>query len=166
MNNENFVIERTFNVSPEQLFSAWTEQKHLEKWLAPKGFTVEYLKFELKPNGTAHYRMSSPDGSKMYGKIIYKEISPITKLTYLQHFSDEKGNIISHPMSPTWPKSIHTTVVFNEEDKNKTKITLTWTPVNASTEEIETFIKSISGIVQGWNGTFEALDSYLNKHKA
>ncbi|MBS4168728.1 SRPBCC domain-containing protein [Parachlamydia sp. AcF125] len=164
MENKDFVIERTFNASRELLFKVWTEQKHIEKWFAPKGLTVQYLKFELKPNGVAHYYMSSPDGHKMYGKVVYKEISPTTKITYLQHFSDEKGGITSHPMSSTWPKSILTTVLFNEESENKTKITLTWTPVDASKEEMEVFVKAIAGMTQGWNGTFESLDGYLNEH--
>lgn len=162
MENKDFVIERIFNVPQEQLFKVWTEQKHLEKWFAPKGLIVHYLKFELKPNGVAHYCTTTPNGNKSYGKVIYKEISPPTKLTYLQHFSDEKGAITSHPMSSTWPKSMFTTLLFKEECKNKTKLTLTWIPIDASEEEMKTFVHATAGMTQGWNGTFESLESYLN----
>lgn len=161
MENINFVIEKTFNVPREQLFKIWTDKDHLKNWFAPKGFTVQYIKFELRPNGTSHYCITSHEGKKMYGVVIYKEISSPTKLTYLQHFADEKGNITSH--SITWPKSLLTTIAFSEENKNHTKLTLTWTPIDASKEEIDAFVHAMPGMTQGWNGTFESLENYLKK---
>src|SRR5690349_12022921 len=40
-----------------------------------------------------------------------------------------------HPMSPTWPPQMLTTIEF-EAVGNKTKIVLTWKPVDASKEEM------------------------------
>ncbi len=96
----------------------------------------------------------------MYGKVIYKEIRPIDKLVYIQHFSNEKEEITRHPMSATWPRSMLTTVTFQDEGE-KTKLTLTWAPIDADAAEMETFIAAMEGMKQGWTGSFDVYDSYL-----
>ena len=67
-----------------------------------------------------------------------------------------------HPMSPTWPPQMLTTVQFEEVGK-KTKIILTWKPVDASDVEMNTFIAAKPGMSQGWGGTFENLEAFLEE---
>jgi uncharacterized protein YndB with AHSA1/START domain len=54
-----------------------------------------------------------------------------------------------------------TTVTFGEEPDGKTKLTLRWSPLNATAEEQKTFDASHDGMAQGWNGSFERLAAYL-----
>jgi uncharacterized protein YndB with AHSA1/START domain len=49
-----------------------------------------------------------------------------------------------------------------EEQGGKTKVTVQWTPVDASTEvERKTFEDGRGSMQQGWTGTFEQLELYL-----
>jgi uncharacterized protein YndB with AHSA1/START domain len=53
-----------------------------------------------------------------------------------------------------------TTVIFAEES-GKTRITLTWVPINATQEERSTFETGFDSMNKGWGGTFEQLANYL-----
>jgi uncharacterized protein YndB with AHSA1/START domain len=50
-----------------------------------------------------------------------------------------------------------------EEQGRKTKVTVQWVPVDASTDiERRTFDEGRDSMKQGWSGTFEQLESYLS----
>ena len=125
--DEVFRIARTFDANINTIFDLWTEPKHLSKWLGPKGSKCTYLKSELKVGGTSHYCMTGHDGSKMWGKVIYKEIVRPSRLTYIQCFSDENEGISQHPMAPDFPAQMLTTVTFEAEGE-KTIAELTGKP--------------------------------------
>jgi uncharacterized protein YndB with AHSA1/START domain len=63
-------------------------------------------------------------------------------------------------MSPTWPLEMLTTVTF-EEEGGKTKLNLAWVPINATPEEIQTFLGAMDGMKGGWTGSFDQLESHL-----
>lgn len=157
---KEFVITRTFNAPRELVFQAWTEPERFAKWFGPKGVTVKRAKQDLRPGGSLHTCMVTPDGHEMWGKMVYREIAAPEKLVYINSFSDEKGGLTRHPMSPTWPLEMLTTVILKDV-AGKTEITLTWAPINASEEEKATFIGGMAGMTGGWTGTFDQLDAYL-----
>ena len=71
-----FVIKRTFNAPRGRVWQAWTEADHLGKWWGPAGFDIVSVKLDLRPGGTFHYCLRSPDGQDMWGKFIFREIVP------------------------------------------------------------------------------------------
>jgi uncharacterized protein YndB with AHSA1/START domain len=158
--SKEFVITRVFDAPRELVFKAWTESEHIAKWFGPKGVTVKSAKMDLRPGGSLHSCMAAPDGHEMWGKWVFREIAPPEKLVYINSFSDEKGGLTRHPMSATWPLEMLTTVVF-EDEGGKTKLTLTWVPMNSSAEEIATFENGMAGMTGGWSGTFDQLEAYL-----
>jgi uncharacterized protein YndB with AHSA1/START domain len=163
MANENeFVITREFNAPRELLFSVWTEAKHLEKWWGPAGMHISIDKLELKPGGTFHFSMKTPDGHTIWGKFVYREITVPEKIVFVVSFSDAQEGCARHPMSDTWPLEILSTVLFTEQN-GKTILTITGTPINATNEEIKTFVDNFAGMQQGWSGTMAQLDEYLAK---
>jgi uncharacterized protein YndB with AHSA1/START domain len=100
-------------------------------------------------------------GRVMWAKFVYREIVPPERLVWAHSFSDETGGLTRHPLSPTWPLELLTTVTFEDEPDGKTKLTLRWSPLNATAEEQKTFDASHDGMTQGWNGSFERLAAYL-----
>ncbi len=74
---------------------------------------------------------------------------------------EQQGGLTRHPMAPTWPLEMLTTVTFEDAPGGKTKLTLVWSPLNASDEEQKTFDAAHRGMTGGWAGTFERLDAYL-----
>jgi len=55
------------------------------------------------------------------------------------------------------------TKVTFEAQGGKTRVTVQWVPVDASTDiERKTFDEGRDSMKQGWSGTFEQLESYLS----
>jgi uncharacterized protein YndB with AHSA1/START domain len=64
-------------------------------------------------------------------------------------------------LSATWPLELLTTVTFEQAPDSKTKLTLRWSPINATEEERKTFGAAHEGMTGGWSGSFDQLDVYL-----
>jgi uncharacterized protein YndB with AHSA1/START domain len=160
---EKFVINRTFDASLETMFKMWTDPKHCSQWMPPTGFSMKFLRADIKPGGSVFYLMTSDNGNtKMYGRAEYLKIEKPSRLVYAQQFCDENEKISRHPMAPVWPETMLTVVELTEEGPDRTRVTVTWEPYGAATrEEIETFVKSKAGMTQGWTGSFDKLDAYL-----
>lgn len=162
LGKERFVINRTFNAPLSLMFEMWTDPMHFSKWLPPTGFDMTFIRSDIKPGGSTFYYMSGGDGSKMYGRTSYLEIKRPDRLVYTQQFCDEKENVTRYPMAPTWPETMLTTVTLSEEGPDQTRVTITWEPYGKVTqEELETFIKARGGMTQGWTGSFDKLETYL-----
>lgn len=158
---ERFVIHRTFDAPLELMFEMWTDPRHFSRWLPPTGFEMEFIRSDIRPGGSAFYVMKGGN-VKMYGRARYLEIEKPSRVVYTQEFCDEKENISRHPMAPTWPQTMLTTVTFSPEGPDRTRVAVTWEPYGAITqEELETFIKARGGMTQGWTGSFDKLEAYV-----
>lgn len=156
----DLVITRTFKAPRELLFQVWTEAEHLKQWWGPKGFAMEVATQDLRPGGTFHYSMRSPAGQEMWGKFVYEQAEAPSRLVYVNSFSDAAGNVIRHPIAPTWPLEVHNTLTFTEQD-GTTTLTLEGGPINATEEERNTFLNAREGVKQGFAGTLDQLEAYL-----
>ena len=160
---EKFVITRSFNAPQDLMFDVWTDPKHLTQWLPPSGFEMQLIRSDIKPRGSIFYLMTG-NNLKMYGRAEYLKIEKPRHLVYIQQFCDENEKVSRHPMAPTWPETMLTTVELAAEGPEQTRVTVTWEPYGStSPEEHETFIKSKGGMTQGWTGSFDKLESYLGK---
>ncbi len=157
-----FVISRTFDAPRELMFRVWTDPEHMQRWWGPKGFKVIHSQMDLRPGGSYHYGMRSPDGHDMWGKFVFREIVKPERLVFVNSFSDEKGNVTRHPMHLAWPLEMLSTITFTEQ-AGKTTVTVRWLPLNATAEERKTFEDGFGSMQQGWGGTFEQLGDYLAK---
>src|SRR6478735_2420423 len=99
-----FVISREFNVSRETMWKVWTESGHFGRWFGPKGVNVTLKKFDPRPDGMTHYSMTLPDGKKIWGRAVYREVVAPSRLVWINSFSDPEGGITPHPLTPDpWP---------------------------------------------------------------
>jgi uncharacterized protein YndB with AHSA1/START domain len=155
-----FVISRVFDAPRELVYKAFTDPEHMKHWWGPKGFKVIASEMDLRPGGMYHFGLQAPDGSTMWGRFVYREISAPERVVWVHSFSDEKGGLTRHPMSPEWPLEMLATMSF-EDVAGKTKLTISWAPISESDEERETFDKGRPSMTQGWSGTFDQLEAYL-----
>ena len=162
----DLVLERTLNAPRELVWRAWTDPALLKQWFAPKPYLISELEMDLRPGGMHHYGMKTPDGSVMWGRMVYREISPPEKLVFINSFSDENGGVTRHPMAPSWPLELLSVFTFEQQPGGKNKFTLSWSPDNATEEERKTFYAGHASMTQGWSGTLEGLEAYLPKAKA
>jgi uncharacterized protein YndB with AHSA1/START domain len=159
---EIFVINRTFDAPLDLMFQMWTDPNHFGKWLAPTGFEMHFIRAEIKAGGSSFYYMTGPGGMKMYGRVEYQKIEKPDRIVYTQQFADGNEKVSRHPMSPTWPETMLTTVLFSAEGPDRTRLTVIWEPYGTvSREEMETFIKAKGGMTQGWTGSFDKLEEYV-----
>lgn len=156
-----FVINRTFEAPIKKVFEMWTNPDHFSKWLAPTGFTMEYSKKDLRQGGEIAYKMSNGEMTH-FGKISYNEISPVSKIVYVQSFTDEKGNLSKPPFEQNWPDFMLSTVTFVDEGDGDTRVTLTWEiQGNATEAERKVFHEAKPGMTVGWTGSFDKLEDLL-----
>lgn len=158
-----FVIARSFEAPIATVFDMWTNPKHFEHWMGPTGSTMRFIECNIKPGGTTFYEMQMA-GMTMYGKIEYKEITKPTKLVYKQWFSNKEGGLGKHPMAPTWPTYMLTTVSLSEEGPEQTRISLKWEIFGEATEaERAMFNAAKAGMTGGWTGSFDKLEELLER---
>jgi uncharacterized protein YndB with AHSA1/START domain len=159
----DFVITRVFDAPRETVWRCFTEPERMKEWFGPKGSTVVASNMDLRVGGTYHGALRAGDGPVMWAKFVYREVAPLERLVWEHSFSDEGGGLTRHPLSPTWPLKLLTTVTFEDAGAGKTKLTLRWSPLDASEEEQKTFDAAHDGMRTGWGGSFEQLDAYLRR---
>ena len=159
--SKDFVISRVLDAPRELVWKCFTDPGRMKKWWGPKGFTVIASNMDLRVGGTYHYGMKTPNGGAMWGKFVYREITPPERLVLIDSFSDEAGGLGRHPMAPTWPPQMLSIFTFEEQPGGKTKFTVRWSPYEATEEERATFDAGHDSMTQGWSGTMEQLAAYL-----
>jgi uncharacterized protein YndB with AHSA1/START domain len=159
--NKDFVITRLFDAPRALVWACFTDPAHMKEWWGPKGSTIVVSKMDLRIGGTYHGAMRDPQGNVMWAKFVYREVVEPELLVWEHSFSDEAGGLTRHPLSPTWPLKLLTRVTFDEAAGGKTKLTLRWTPLDATEEEQKTFAAAHDSMQGGWTGTFDQLGDYL-----
>ena len=101
---------------------------------------MKFIREQTKPGGKSFYVMTDGDKVKMYGTVSYIEMTRPNKIVYTQQFCDEHEKMSRHPMAPTWPATMLTTVKLTAEGPERTRVTVTWEPCgDATREEVEAF---------------------------
>jgi uncharacterized protein YndB with AHSA1/START domain len=158
---EKFVIARTFDAPLAVVFDMWSKPEHFVRWLAPTGFDMRFIRADIRTGGSTLYSMTGP-AFTMYGRAHYEEVRSPDRLVYTQQFCDEHENIARHPMAPTWPETMRTTVDLTAEGPDQTRVTVTWEVVGQATaEEMAVFTSARAGMTQGWTGSFDKLEDLL-----
>ena len=159
--DKDFVITRLFDAPPALVWACFTEPAHMKEWWGPKGSTIVASTMDLRVGGSYHGAMRDPHGNVMWAKFVYREIAAPERLVWEHSFSDEAGGLTRHPLSPTWPLKLLTVLTLEDAGGGKTKLTLRWSPLDASDEEQQTFAAAHDSMQSGWTGTFDQLDGYL-----
>ncbi|MBK8568110.1 MAG: SRPBCC domain-containing protein [Saprospiraceae bacterium] len=120
------------------------------------------MRFDLQPGGIFHYAMVAQNGTEMFGRMAYHEITPPERLVWVNSFADAEGNVAQSAYFPNneFPLEILNVLTLKEEN-GKTTLHLTGQPIHAN-EEQEAFYQSCSpSMEQGFGGTFDKLVAYL-----
>jgi uncharacterized protein YndB with AHSA1/START domain len=157
---DTFTFSRVIDAPRDLVWRAHTEAEMLRNWWGPKGFKMIVSKIDLRPGGLFHYCLEGPDGSLMWAKFVFREIVPQEKLVFVSSFSDADGGTTRYPMMPTWPLETLNTLTF-EERENKTSVTITGRPINATDEETAVFENEFAGMNDGFSGSYDQLEEYL-----
>jgi uncharacterized protein YndB with AHSA1/START domain len=154
----DLVITRVFDAPRELVFNVWTDPKHVVRWWGPKDFTATYCKIDLKPGGTFHFCMRSPEGKEYWNKGVYHEIVVPERIVSTIYFSDKDGNIVDpmhYGLGPGCPSEMLDMVTFAVESGTRTRLTLHRTSKPSITDQF------FAGMNQGWNQSLDRFAAAL-----
>jgi uncharacterized protein YndB with AHSA1/START domain len=156
----DFRITRTFNAPRALVYKTMTETEHLQHWWGPKGCRITVARHEPRPGGMFHYCMHFPGGADMWGRFVYRELTPTERIVFVNGFSDPQGNPQPNPMSPDWPMEMLNTTTLTEEG-GKTVLTLVSQPIDATELERANFLAGHASMQGGYGGMYDHYEEYL-----
>lgn len=157
-------LERTFDAPRDLVWRAWTDPEILHRWYGPGAETTIH-QFDLEPGGAWLNEMKWGENSN-FQKVVFQEVAENQKLAWHHHScTDAEWNDIASPMMPGWPRLLLTTVMF-EGDGDKTKVTLTQAPMEATDEEIACFAEAMGNMDKGWGSGYTIMDEILRELQA
>lgn len=158
-----YILNRAFDAPRDLVWQAWTDPKLLPRWYGPGAETTLH-QFELKPGGLWLNEMRWGENA-MYARITFQEVLPQEKLVWHDSNADADWNVIPNPRMPDWPRTVSTTVTF-EDKGDKTNVRLVWAPHEASEREIACFKAAVDGMGGGWESGYALIDELLKEMKA
>jgi uncharacterized protein YndB with AHSA1/START domain len=105
--------------------------------------------------------MVAANGGRMWGKFFFRELTPPSRIVWLNCFSDPDGKVTRAPFPGEWPEQMLNTVTFEQATPDRTTLTLRSVPLDASAAEIQTFADHLADMNMGWTGTFDQLAAHL-----
>lgn len=150
------VITRTLDAPRQDVWAAWTDAEQFAAWWGPKGFTTTVPRLDVRPGGTYHYCMQSPDGTDYWATGQYLEVDAPRHLLMTDHFADAEGNVVpaSHYGLPDRIGTSHIEVTFEEAGGGATRLTLRHTGLTGEDH---------AGATQGWTEMVDKLAAYLTE---
>lgn len=161
MTTAPLTVSRVFKAPLDLVWRVQTEPAHMAQWLSPNNPGAFLSRMDFRAGGTHFYGSPMPDGSVMYGVLTFREIVPMARIVHVQSFADAEGNIVAHPMAPTWPREMLATTEFEDLGDGTTRLSVTWVPLNANEAEEATFDGARAGMQGGWDHQFGQIEGYL-----
>lgn len=162
--DNTFQIARTFDAPVERVWDAWSSDDALKQWFGPKGCPITQSSMHFHAGGHYHYGIQMPDGSELWGRWTFLEITPPERINFAFSFSDATGEQITrHPYAPNWPLEMMSVVMFRTVEGDRTELRLESRAWNATDIEQQVLNSSHASIANGWNAVFDQLADYLKK---
>ncbi len=150
-----YKLDRVFDAPCEMVWRAWTDPRLLQRWYGPNIETIIH-EFDLKPGGAWLNEMKM-GGNSDFSKMIFQEVTPFSLLVWHHSSTDSDWNVVSSPMMPDWPRTLLTTVAF-EDLGEKTRVHLSQIPIDATDTEIARFAAMMAGMDKGWGSGYVIMD--------
>ncbi|MEM3087243.1 MAG: SRPBCC family protein [Halobacteria archaeon] len=88
--DREIVITRILHAPRELVWEAWTDPKHTDRWMGPRGFATQTKEMSAKPGGAWRYTMRHTEHGEFQNKITYLEVVKPERLVY-DHGADDGG---------------------------------------------------------------------------
>ncbi|MBS0531632.1 MAG: SRPBCC domain-containing protein [Proteobacteria bacterium] len=141
--DRTLVIVRVFDAPVNLVWQAWTQDEHLRKWSAPRGYAMVSSEGDLRAGGTWRACMRAPDGSELWLGGVYRELVENRLLVMTHYWDEENGR--------PGPETL-VTVRF-EDLGGRTRMTFEQAGFDS--------VPSRDGHAEGWNECFDILAAHL-----
>lgn len=136
-------LERILDAPLQLVWDAWTQPDHIAKWWGPPGMETTVLKHDFKEGGEWEYAMKMPDGSDFIADGKYAKIEELKLIESSANFKPmTEGVTIQANFTALDDKTVFVFKVIH--------------PTEEYCKQQEEM-----GFYNGWNSTFERLNSYL-----
>lgn len=78
----DLVLERLIDLTPAQVWAAWTTPEHVMKWFTPAPWTVAACEIDLRAGGIFSTDMRAPDGQIFPNIGVILEVVPNERLIF------------------------------------------------------------------------------------
>lgn len=144
----DLVLERVVDVSPRQVWRAWTEPEHLVKWFTPAPWTTPRCEIELRPGGRFLTVMRGPDGQEELNDGCFLEVVPHQRLV----FTDALG-----PGYRPSTRPFMTAIISLSPEGGGTRYVATVLHADEASRRKH----EVLGFAQGWSTALDQLVAYV-----
>ena len=142
------LVTRVVNAPRRLVFAAWTEPRHLQRWLTgPEGWTMPVCEIDLRPGGRWRYVYRKASGKEMTLTGSVLEVVPPERF------------VTTESWGPEWPDTVNTLVLTESEGRTTIALTITYVSKEARDAALDT------GAMDGMNRAFELLDELLDAER-
>jgi uncharacterized protein YndB with AHSA1/START domain len=142
------LLTRVVSAPRRLVFAAWTEPRHLQRWLTgPEGWTMPVCEIDLRPGGRWRYVYRKASGKEMTLTGSVLEVAPPERL------------VTTESWGPEWPETVNTLVLTESEGRTTIALTITYVSKEARDAALAT------GAMDGMNRAFELLDELLDAER-
>jgi len=139
------LLTRVVSAPRRLVFAAWTEPRHLQRWLTgPEGWSMPVCEIDLRPGGRWRYVYRKASGKEMTLTGSVLEVVPPERL------------VTTESWGPEWPETVNTLVLTESEGRTTIALTITYVSKEARDAALAT------GAMDGMNRAFELLDELLD----
>ena len=151
-------LERSFSTPIEKVWEALTTKDKLKKWWCPPGMESPHVSVDLKKGGIFGYCFSTPNGKEFWGRGVYQTIEQPKFLSFLDTFTDSKGNPVpSSYYGMSGEEIVESLVEFSLTMDGNGITTMKMIGDNPHDDSM------LEDMKKGWNGMFDKLEALLKE---
>ncbi len=160
--DREFVISRMFDASPDLVWQAWTDPKHMAQWWGPEGFATPICELDARPGGAYRIVLRGPSDLEYPLKGTYREVIKSERLVMTMDCS-------GHPTE--WQDLVKPNRRIGEDNPaGEMLATVTFEDVEGETKltihmgfESNTIRNALlrMGMAEGWSQNLERLGEHL-----
>ena len=150
----DLTFERVVALSPDVIFKAWTDPKHIVHWFSPAPWKTLSCEIDLVPGGKFRTVMQSPEGQSFPNEGCYLEIVKDRKIVWTSAL------VAGYRPVPAAPGGFHFTCVvsFQPHDQGTKYLATAMHPDETSRKEHEKM-----GFKEGWGKALDQLIAHMTK---
>lgn len=145
---QSYHLNRRFDAPRALVWRALTESDLVSRWYGPGVETINH-KFEPVEGGEWLLEMKM-GGNSMFQRGDFLTVDEGIGFVCIQANTDAEWNVIDNMMMPGMPRLLALDISLTDEDDGATILDLTWTPHEATPEEVATFTAALDQMGRGW----------------
>ena len=143
--DDELLITRTFDAPADVVFSLWTDPQHFKHWMGPGKYECREARMDVRVGGAYRGMIYAGDTGESWFGGVYHEIVPNKRLVFTWKWD----------AGPSGEVESLITITFEERDGKTTQLFHQTPFLNVERRDSH---------VGGWNGAFDKLGAYAEKH--